>query len=140
MTGSSFLVDFTDPTKKVCILIYTFSDVPNEAQGQPLPSSWPCPSWDPSPWSPCRIHCMETAGTPKQCGWWECKTPDCRRESGSNPYLIPTFPSSPAMMPLGCYHHLPLQYCFSMTRNSHPRGCWARKSSGMELEDAKMSK
>lgn len=34
--------------------------VPKEAQGQPFPSSWPCPSWDSFPWSPSRMHCMGT--------------------------------------------------------------------------------
>lgn len=59
------------------------------------------------------MHCMGTEGTQKHSGWWKFKTPGCRRESGSNWYLIPTFPSGPAMMPLGCYHHLPLQHPFS---------------------------
>lgn len=45
----------------------------------------------------------------------------------------------PAMMRLGCYHHLSLP-SLPHDQQQPSSGCWARKSSGMEVEDVKMSK
>lgn len=122
-------------------------------QGSHLLALEPRPSHEPFPRSPHRIH---TAWKQRQCQTtmrcWECKTPGCRNESGSercrdqrrSQLGLAHLPIQPCrctsgILPASSTCSL-LQYRFSKTSNSCPHGCWARRGSNTLLEDSKIGK